>query len=191
MSCKSTSGIVAVGGLNESFWIVQKSDLRTQINTKQLDDISSIDFFPYKGLVRFDGYKFQNSFVSSLVVDQSKGLRYYAVTLNIKLFSGSTETDVIIQNLCKPLDTVAIVQDNMRRFFILGAGNGLHVTSDDQGSGVKLEDFLNDQITFVGKEEVKPLRFNVGDYKSTIDYLNNNIVQEVEIFDDSFDDTFN
>lgn len=177
-SCKATAGIsnsctdlLRVGGLDKTFWLFYKSQLDTQISLAQTADINQLDFGSYGGLLRFDGQKFQHQYESPLVVANS-GNRSYAPKVTIKILSTTTSRDVIIQSINLGQDIVAIVQNNNQEFLILGAGNGLYVTENTQGSGQTGDADTSDTIVLTGAEKTKPLRFALGaGYQATLDYL--------------------
>lgn len=183
--CRALSGIInscenAVGGLDKTFWLFFKSDLNTQISLKQDKDVDHIDFGVYEGFLRFDGQKFQHQFSSPLVRSDVGNVSYMPNVI-VKILSGSTATDVILQMLSQAQDIIALVQDNNREFFILGAGNGLFVSGDDQGTGVLGDYDVSDVFTLTGAEVTKPLRFSLGDYQSTLTYILNHERQDVII----------
>lgn len=177
-SCKATSGIsnactdlLRVGGLDKTFWLFYKSQLDTQISLSQSADINQLDFGPYGGLLRFDGQKFQHQYTTPLVVANS-GNRSYAPTVTIKILSNTTSHDVVVQSLNLGQDIVAIVQNNNQEFLIIGAGNGLYVTANENGSGQTGDADTSDTITLTGAELTKPLRFRLaGGYDATLNYL--------------------
>lgn len=176
-SCKATNGIqnsctdlLRVGGLDKTFWLFYKSQLDTQISLNQTADISLLDFGPYGGLLRFDGQKFQHQYSCPLVVANA-GNRSYTHTLIFKILSNTTTKDVVIQQINLGQDIVAIVQNNNREFLILGAGNGLYVTANEQTSGQTGDADTSDTVTLTSQELTKPLRFNQGNYDNTLNYL--------------------
>lgn len=175
ISCKSVSGISNVcinnvGGLDRTFWLFYKSDLNTQISLLQTSDVSNINFGVYTGFIRFDGQKFSHQYTSSLIVS-GVGNRSYTPNVIIRILSGSTYNDVLLQKLSLAQDIIVLVQDNNRQFYIIGAGNGLYVTNDEQTSGQLGDADTSDVITMIGGEVTKPLRFNIGTYQSTLDYI--------------------
>lgn len=176
--CKAETGftngcenLLRVGGADKTFWIGYLSELDTQIRLDQIADISAIDFGPYGGLRRFDGNKFAHSFGDELQV-AGGGNKSYKHNLSVKMQPNSTAEDVVLQDLNLGNDIFAIVQDNNRKFFILGAGNGLSVESDAQNSGETGDSDTRDTIVMSGSETTKKLRFARGaGYQNTLDYL--------------------
>lgn len=179
-NCKATTGftnscsdLLRVGGADKTFWIFYKDDLDTQISLDQTADIGTLDFGSYGGLRRFDGNKFAHSFGDELQVGGG-GNKSYKHTLTVKLLPNSTADDVILQDLNLGTDIIAIVQDNNRNFFILGAGNGMTVTADAMNSGETGDSDTRDTVTMEGSEKTKKLRFALGGgYQATLDYLEN------------------
>jgi hypothetical protein len=184
-NCKVSSGfttscadLLRVGGADKTFYIFYKSDLDTQISLAQTGDISSLDFGSYAGLRKFDGNKFSHSFGDALQV-ASGGTKSYKHTLSIKLSPNSTADDVKLQDLNLGTDIIALIPDNNQKFFILGAGNGLTVVSDDQNSGDAGDSDTRDVIVMEGSEITKKLRFALGGgYQATLDYINSLVITE-------------
>lgn len=178
MSCKITTGftntcddLLRVGGMDKTFWIGYLSELDTQISLAQTADINTLDFGSYGGLRRFDGNKFSHSFGGELQVGQG-GTKSYRHSLSVKLLPNSTTEDVTLQDLNLGTDIFAVVQDNNRNFFILGAGNGLTAESDAFNSGQTGDSDISDTIVLVGQELTRPLRFALGaGFQATLDYL--------------------
>lgn len=177
-NCKTTTGftssctdLLRVGGMAKKFWIGYKSDLDTQISLDQISDISTLDFGSYGGLRAFDSTKFSHSFGDELQVT-SGGNKSYKHNLQIKLLPNSTGDDVILQDLNLGTDIFAVVEDNNRKFFIIGAGNGLTVVSDVNTSGETGDSDTRDTVVLEGFELTKKLRFSLaGGYQATLDYL--------------------
>jgi hypothetical protein len=178
-NCRATSGftsncddLLRVGGLDRTFWIGYKSQLDTQISLAQTADIGTLDFGSYGGLLRFDGNKFAHSFTDALQVAGGSGNRSYKHTLTVKLLPNSTADDVILQQINLGQDMFAVVQDNNRKFFILGAGNGLASESDERTSGETADADTRDTVVLSGSETTKALRFALGaGYDATLAYL--------------------
>jgi hypothetical protein len=157
--------------MDKTFWIGYLSELDTQISLDQAADINAFDFGSYGGLRRFDGNKFSHSFGDELQV-AGGGNKSYKHTLSVKLLPNSTADDVILQNLNLGTDIFAVVQDNNRNFFVLGAGNGLSVESDSNNSGETGDSDTRDTVVMTGSEKTKKLRFALeGGYQATLDYL--------------------
>lgn len=177
MACKIESGIIndcsdllRVGGIDKTFWVGYLSDLNTQFSLAQSADISTIDFGVYGGLYRFDGNKFSHSFGSELVVAPG-GNKSYKHSFVAKVLSNSTADDATLQDLNLGTDIFVVVQDNNRKFFILGGGNGLSAVSDVMNSGQTGDSDTSDTVTLEGQELTKPLRFLDTDYQTTLDFL--------------------
>lgn len=177
--CRATSGftsactdLLRVGGLDRTFWIGYKSQLDTQISLLQTADISTLDFGSYGGLLRFDGNKFSHSYKTALQVASGSGNKSYLHELTVKLLPNSTADDVILQQINLGQDIFAVLQDNNRGFFILGAGNGLTSQSDEEGSGEGADSDTRDTVVLSGSEITKKLRFARGSgYDDTLAYL--------------------
>lgn len=191
--CRALSGIInscenAVGGLDKTFWLFFKSDLNTQISLKQDKDVDHIDFGVYEGFLRFDGQKFQHQFSSPLLRSDVGNVAYIPSVI-VKIMSGSTATDATLQQLSQAQDIISLVQDSNREFFIIGAGNGLYVTSDEEGTG-QLGDYdISDIFTMTGAEVTKPLRFSLGDYQSTLNYILSHEINGVDVDSITVDNT--
>lgn len=178
MSCKISDGftntcadLLKVGGADKTFWVGYKSELDTQISLTQSADINAFDFGSYGGLRRFDGNKFAHSFSDSMQRGTGGNVSYKH-TVTVKLLPGSTAEDVILQDLNLGDDIFVVIPDNNQQFFILGAGNGLAVVSDENNSGETGDSDIRDTITLEGSEKTKKLRFATGGgYQHTLDYL--------------------
>lgn len=177
--CRATSGftssctdLLRVGGLDRTFWIGYKSQLDTQISLAQTADISTLDFGSYGGLLRFDGNKFSHSFTDALQVASGSGNKSYRHALTIKVMPNSTPDDVIMQQINLGQDMFAVVQDNNRNFFILGAGNGLSAESNERNTGEAADSDTRNTAVLSGSETTMALRFALGGgYDATLAYL--------------------
>jgi len=178
-NCRATSGftssctdLLRVGGLDRTFWLGYISQLDTKISLLQTADIGTLDFGSYGGLLRFDGNKFAHSFSDELQVAGGSGNRSYKHTLTAKLLPNTTADDVIMQQINLGQDMFAIVQDNNRNFFILGAGNGLSSESNARNSGETSDSDTRNAIVLSGSEVTVALRFSTGGgYDNTLAYL--------------------
>ena len=177
MACKIETGIIndcsdllRVGGISKTFWIGYLSELSTQIDLTQANDIDALAFGAYGGLRRFDGNKFSHSFGSELVVSAG-GNKSYKQSFAFKILTNSTADDLTLENLNLGNDIFVIVQDNNQKFFILGAGNGLSVATDVQNSGVTGDSDASDAVALEGQELTKPLRFFDTDYQTTLNLV--------------------
>lgn len=177
MACKIETGIVndcadllKVGGVSKTFWIGYLSELDVQFDLSQAADISTIDFSTYGGLRRFDGNKFSHSFGSELVV-AAGGNKSYKHMFAFKILTNSTADDLTLQDLNLGNDIFVVVQDNNQRFYIVGGGNGLSAVSDVQNSGQTGDSDASDTVTLEGQELTKPLRLNITDFQTTLDFL--------------------
>lgn len=177
MACQIENGLTTtcedllrVGGLGKTFWVTYKSMLDTQISLSQTADVALIDFGSYGGFYRFDGNKFSHSFTTE-TQRATGGNISFKQTFNAKVLSGSTADDVVLQTLALGEDIIVVVEDNNQNFFILGAGNGLSLETGTQTSGETGDSDNRDTITLSGQEKTRPLRFNVGTYQSTLDYI--------------------
>jgi hypothetical protein len=177
-SCKATTGFSAdcsdikmVGGADRTVWFGYLSELDTQFDLTQTGNITQIDFGSYGGLRRFDGRKFSNSFGSE-IVKTGGGNICFKQTLTVKMLPSTFTEDKRYQELVSGDDLFAIVQDNNRNLFILGASNGLIIDAGSNNSGETGESDIRDSITFVGFEQIRRLRFALAaGYQQTIDYL--------------------
>jgi hypothetical protein len=177
-NCKAASGftntcadLLSVGGADKTFWVGYLSELDTPIDITQTADISTLDFGSYGGLRRFDGNKFSHSFKDPLVV-AGGGNKSYARSVTVKVKPQTTADDVVLQDLNLGTDIFVVIPDNNRKFFILGAANGLTVTADENDSGESGDSDTRDVITMTGSEPTKKLRFATGGgYAHTLAYL--------------------
>lgn len=181
MGCKVSSGIdndclsrLKGSGLNKTFWVGYKQDLDTQISTAQTADISQLDFAAYVGLWRFDGNKFSHDYTWEEVVGAGGNISFNQ-SFNWKLIPDSTADDATILDLLVGDDIFIIVEDLNKKFFILGAANGLASSAASGGSGGKETGGDTAVIgTLSGNEPTQPLRFELGGgYDATLAYIQN------------------
>lgn len=179
MACKVSSGIdntcasrLKGSGLGKTFWVFYKSDLDTQISTEQTADIGTLDFGSYGGVYRMDGAKFSHDFTFEEVVGAGGNVSYNH-NFNWKLNPDSTADDVTIQDLNLGDDVIILAEDLNKKFFILGAANGLQSSATTGGSGGK-ETGGDTAVsgTLTGNEPTLPLRFELGGgYDATLAYI--------------------
>lgn len=178
-NCRASNGftsscadLLRVGGLDRTFWLSYNSMLDTKISLLQTADINTLDFGSYGGLLRFDGNKFSHSYTDELQVAQGSGNRSYRHMVSVKVLPGTTADDVILQQLNLGQDIFAVVQDNNRQFFILGAGNGLSSESNTRTSGETADSDTRNTLVLAGSEVTMALRFATGGgYDHTLAYL--------------------
>ena len=177
MACKIETGIIndcsdllRVGGISKTFWVGYLSELATQFDLTQGSDISTIDFAAYGGLRRFDGNKFSHSFGSELTV-AAGGNKSYKQTFVFKILTNTTADDLTLEDLNLGNDIFIVAQDNNKKFYIIGAGNGLSVVTDVQNTGVTGDSDVADTVTLEGQELTKPLRLLDTNYQTTLDFL--------------------
>jgi hypothetical protein len=166
-SCKITQGIenscedvLRVGGVGRTFWVGYLSDLDTPFDLSQSADITAIDFAAYGGLYRFDGRKFSHSYSVDIAV-AAGGNKSFTHTFNGKVLSKSTQDNLTLKQLALADDIFIIVDDNNGGFALLGAGNGLSVTTQSKASGQTGDSDTSTNITLVGSETTQELVLNV------------------------------
>lgn len=179
-NCKVVNGInnvcgdlLQASGVDKDFWVGYVSDLSVKFSLTQTGPISSIQFIPYNGLIKFEGQKFAHKFDAELAVAPGGGISYVHKGA-VKLMNLSTQDDVELQRLTQAQDMFVIVQDNNENFFIYAPSKGFNaVAGPIRTTGQAAGEDVSSTVSFIGNEKVLPLRFTVGTTQETIDYLNN------------------
>lgn len=179
-NCKVVTGInnvcgdlLQASGVDKDFWVGYVSDLSVRFPLLQTAPISSIQFIPYNGLIKFEGQKFSHKFDYDLAVGAGGGISYVHKGM-VKVMNLSTQDDVELQRLTQAQDMFVVMQDNNEGLFIYAPSKGfsaapgqLHTTGENAG-----EDVLS-VVNFIGNEKVLPLRFTLGGtLAADITYLN-------------------
>jgi len=179
-NCKVVTGInnvcgdlLQASGVDKDFWVGYVSDLSVRFSLTQTAPISSIQFIPYNGLIKFEGQKFSHKFDYELLVGAGGGISYTHKGM-VKVMNLSTQDDVELQRLTQAQDMFIIIQDNNESLFIYAPSKGfsavagpIRSTGENQG-----EDVLS-VVNFIGNEKVLPLRFTTGGtIAADIAYLN-------------------
>ena len=168
-NCKVVTGInnvcgdlLQASGVDKDFWVGYVSDLSVRFSTTQTGAISSIQFVPYNGLIKFQGQKFAHKFDAELAVTPGGSISYTHKGM-VKLMSLSTADDVEIQRLTQAQDMFIIVQDNNDAFFIYAPTKGFQaVAGPVKTTGEKAGEDVSSTVSFIGGEKVLPLRFTLG-----------------------------
>ena len=174
-NCKITAGIDLtcddkrrLGGLNPRFWIFDPASVDAY--TFDLDDyMDSITFDAYGGTYTFDSP--DNSCSAGYeAVSADGGNKFFNHTVAIKLISTSPADDKVIEDMLVA-KTGVIVETQNQEFLVYGAYNGLKTTEGSQNSGAEDASDTTDTLTLAGGEKLKPKRFFVTDYATTLALL--------------------
>jgi len=178
-NCKVVTGInnvcgdlLQASGVEKDFYVGYLSDLSVKFPLTQTGAISSIQFVPYNGLIKFEGQKYSHKFSYDLTKGAGGSIAYTHKG-SVKVMNLSTQDDVELQRLTQAQDMFIINQDNNENFFIYAPGNGfaaipgqLRTTGENAG-----EDVLS-AVSFESAEKVIPLRFSLGTTtQAVINYL--------------------
>lgn len=178
-NCKVVTGInnvcsdlLQASGVDKDFWVGYVSDLSVRFSLTQTGPITSIQFIPYNGLVKFEGQKFAHKFDYELTVAPGGSISYTHKG-QIKLKNMSTQDDVEIQRLTQAQDMFIIIQDNNENFFIYAPSKGFQAVAGALATtGMAAGEDTSTVINFMGSEKVLPLRFSTGSTTSAnITYL--------------------
>ena len=178
-NCKVQTGISLVcsdlnqaSGVDKDFWVGYVSDLSVRFSLLQTAAITSIQFIPYNGLIKFEGQKFSHKFDSELMVAPGGSISYVHKGM-VKLMRSSTTDDLEFQRLTVAQDMFIISQDNNENFFIYAPSKGFQaVAGPISTTGQAAGEDVSSTVSFIGNEKVLPLRFtNGGTTASNITYL--------------------
>jgi len=178
-NCKVVTGInnvcgdlLQASGVDKDFYVGYVSDLSVRISTLQTGAITSLQFIPYNGLIKFEGQKFAHKFDYELNVAPGGSISYLHKGM-VKLMNLSTQDDVELQRLTQAQDMFIIVPDNNENIFIYAPTKGFQaVTGPIRTTGQAAGEDVTSTVNFLGSEKVIPLRFNTGGtYSANITYL--------------------
>lgn len=182
MPCKVSTGIrnvcgdiVFPGGADQDFYVGYVSDLSTKIPTTQAAVVSSLSFFAYAGLVKFEGQKLAHKFDWELQKGAGGNI-FYLHRATIKLIALSVNDDVEVQRLAQGQDIFIINKNNNGVYKIYGAKNGMAAASGNGTTGQAFGDDVTDTIVLEGPEVTKPLNFLVTDEATTKAYLDARVI---------------
>jgi hypothetical protein len=157
-----------LGGLNNRFWVYGPSDV-------------TVDALSMEGYV--EGLTFAagtNSFTFGSpdnscsagweAVSAEGGNKFFNHTVAIKLISTTPTDDEIIEEMLVAKMTV-IVETQNQEFLIYGINNGLKTTEGAQNSGAEDASDTTDSLTLAGGDKLKPKRFLLTDYATTLALL--------------------
>lgn len=168
-NCKVVTGInnvcgdlLQASGVDKDFWVGYVSDLSVRFSLNQTSAISSIQFIPYNGLIKFEGQKFAHKFDVEGAIAPGGGVSFTHKGM-IKLMNLSTQDDVEIQRLLQAQDMFIICQDNNESLFIYAPSKGFNaVAGPIKTTGQAAGEDTSATINFIGSEKVMPLRFTLG-----------------------------
>lgn len=168
-NCKVVTGInnvcgdlLQASGVDKDFWVGYVSDLSVRFSLSQTAPISSIQFIPYNGLIKFEGQKFAHKFDHEVTIGAGGGISYTHKGM-VKLMALSTQDDVEIQRLTQAQDMFMVIQDNNESLFIYAPSKGFQAVSGPiKTTGEKAGEDVISTISFIGNEKVLPLRFTTG-----------------------------
>ena len=179
-NCKVVTGInnvcgdlLQASGVDKDFYVGYVSDLSVKFSLAQTGAIASIQFYPYNGLIKFEGQKFAHKFDYELAVAPGGGISYVHKGA-VKVMNLSTQDDVELQRLTQAQDMFIISQDNNESWFIYAPSKGFNaVAGVIKTTGQAAGEDTSSTVSFIGNEKVLPLRFSLGTTNQAIvDYLN-------------------
>jgi len=174
-NCKITGGIDLtcedkrrLGGLNTRYWMYSPSDV--SVITEGLTGyVEALTFNTGTNTFTFDSP--DNSCSAGWeAVSADGGNKFFNHTGAIKLISTTPADDLIIEELLVAKTTL-IVETQNQEFLIYGINNGLKTTEGTQNSGAEDASDTTDSLTLTGGEKLKPKRFFVTDYATTLALL--------------------
>ncbi len=179
-NCRVTSSVGAdcddlrrVGGVNKRFYLGNTADLTyTEDGSSYVNSLSFSNI--YGGLYEFEGKKKSHSGGYTLV-SQAGGNTFFQHDVIAKLISTTPDDDETIEEL-SVADVFIILETNNNEFVIYGIDNGLAMSAAAQNSGQESASDITDTLTFTGEERKKPRRFLVGNYATTVAYLNARVI---------------
>jgi len=178
-NCRVVTGVnnvcgdlLQASGVDKDFWVGYVSDLSVKFSLLQSGPIANIQFYPYYGLVKFQGQKFAHKFDKEIAVAPGGSISYTHKGM-VKLKLMSTQDDLEFQRLSQAQDMFVVTQDNNENFFIYAPSKGFSAVSGVIGTtGQAAGEDTSDTLNFVGNEKVLPLRFTLGGTtQANIDYL--------------------
>lgn len=183
MGCQAQYGISNVcgdllfpGGADKDFYVGYTTDLSAPISGVQSGVISSLSFYAYKGLVKFEGQKYAHKYDWSYQKGAG-GNGYWMHRATVKLITLSTQDDVELQRLLQAQNAFIISKNNNDQYKIYGYGNGLTGIAGDVGTtGQAAGDDVTDTVILEGAEKTKPLHFLVTSSILTQAYLDARVI---------------
>jgi len=178
-NCRVVNGInnvcgdlLQASGADKDFYVGYCSDLSVRFSLLQTGPITSIQFTPYFGLVKFEGQKFAHKFDSEGAVAPGGSVSILHKAM-IKLMTLSTQDDLEVQRLMQATDMFIVAADNNEVFKIYAPSKGFqYVAGPLQTTGQAAGEDVSNTLNFLGHEKVKPLIFNTGGtYAANISYL--------------------
>ncbi len=160
------------GGADKDFWVGYISDLSVKFSTTLTAPISSIQFYPYNGLVKFSGRKYAHKFDTEGAVAAGGSISVVHKAM-VQLMNLSTQDDLEILRLMQAQDMFIIEQDNNEAFKIFAPTKGFsYVAGPIQTTGQADGESVLSVLNFISSEKVPPLRFTTGGTtQANIDYL--------------------
>jgi len=169
------------GGLKQTTWVFNYSDIVDK--EAFLADVTNIGVamatidiaVGEMSFIKTAPEKF--SFTDTGIPDAIGRVKAYDHGFDSTLYSSGAAGDLSIQNLVESVGLIFIVQTLADEFLIIGGGGNGYVTSKVQGSGNAAGDDSGNVITYVAKNQSKPVqRFSAGTVAQTVAYLNGLLV---------------
>jgi hypothetical protein len=179
VNCRAVNGInnvcgdlMQASGVDKDFWVGYISDLSVKFATTLLAPISSIQFYPYNGLVKFSGRKYAHKFDTEGAVAAGGSISVLHKAM-VQLMNLSTQDDMEILRLMQAQDMFIVEQDNNEAFKIFAPTKGFsYVAGPIQTTGQADGESVLSVLNFISSEKVPPLRFTLGTTtQANIDYL--------------------
>ena len=157
-----------LGGLNTRFWMYAPADVTA--TTEGIEGyIEALTFDTGTNTFTFESP--DNSCSAGWeAVSAEGGNKFFNHTVAIKLITTTPADDAVIEEMLVAKMAV-IVETQNQEFLIYGINNGLKTTEGTQNSGAEDASDTTDSLTLTGGEKLKPKRFFVTDYATTLALL--------------------
>lgn len=149
------------GGLYETVWVFNKTDLRISIDVTLAAYITDLEFNTYRSLYRFDSTKFAHEAVWA-VQKGDGGNVSMTQTVTLRLAASNPAADKVIEDATVS-DLIVITRSNAGEYQIWGAENGLSAGDGTTGgAGRQATDSTFTTLVLTGVERYLPKRLLVG-----------------------------
>jgi len=157
-----------LGGLNNRFWVYAPSDVT--VDALSIEGyVEGLTFTVGTNSFTFDSP--DNSCSAGWeAVSAEGGNKFFNHTVAIKLISTTPADDGIIEEMIVAKIAVIFETQN-QEFIIYGINNGLKTTEGAQNSGAEDASDTTDSLTLAGGDKLKPKRFLLTDYATTLALL--------------------
>lgn len=159
------------GGLYETVWVFNKTDLRIPIDVTLAAYVTSLEFNTYRSLYRFDSTKFAHE--ATWAVQKGDGGNVsFLQTVTLRLAASNPAADKVIED-STVADLGVITRSNAGEYQIWGAENGVSAGDGTTGgAGRQATDSTFTTLVLTGTERYLPKRLLIGGTSAnTLAYL--------------------